>query len=77
MAIELPQVVPKACGKSLSEAFAANNTGCPQKNALLSLKTLITLVWKQLFGQVETVLKSSDYELSFETKKSRIMLRHL
>ena len=38
MATELPQVVPKACGKSLSKAFAANNTGCPKKNALLSLK---------------------------------------
>ena len=50
--------------------------GVPKKTPSY-LWRLITLVWKQLLGQVGTVLESSGYELSFETKKSRIMLKHL
>ena len=54
----------------------SNIQGVPKKTPSC-LWRLITLVWKQLFGQVGTVLESSGYELSFETKKSRIMLKHL
>ena len=50
--------------------------GVPKKT-LSCLWRLITLVWKQLLGQVGTVLESSGYQLSFETKKSRIILKHL
>ena len=44
--------------------------GVPKKTPSC-LWRLITLVWKQLLGQVGTVLEFSGYELSFETKKSR------
>ena len=46
--------------------------GVPEKT-LVSVQRPITQVWKQLLGHEGAVFKSSGYQLSFETKKSRIM----
>ena len=48
---------------AMTDMYSAESTQVPEKT-LISVQRLITLVWKQLLGQVGAVFKSSGYQLS-------------
>ena len=58
------------------QACEAIHTGCPKKNALLSLKAYNSGL-EAAIGASRDSFGILFYELSFETKEFRIMLKHL